>query len=300
MPSSLPHPPAVLRRPTGVVSRSGTTQSATPVLPPTTSVAFPGTSVTAPTPTLTAATPVPLSLHDRRERNKAASAKYRAKKHVQSSEMRQQIQVLQEQNRLLTRQLEESRAENTSLKSLVERLKSRIVAQKVLKRLRRVGRDRASSVTTASSGTTTTAPNGTRKRGFGRASGGSHSTNEPAYESIESGMDEDSQDTEIDELEDTLLAQDDDDDDDFDISSQFSDDSEFDDHVERSRRIKRQRRSSKSSAGATKIGSTDFTTDALPSPRRSSASSTGSIESSVSPNTVPSDPSPIVPDLHFE
>ncbi|KAF9178627.1 hypothetical protein BGZ51_007611 [Haplosporangium sp. Z 767] len=83
-----------------------------------------------------------LSANDRRERNKAASAKYRAKKHSQSGEMRQQITVLHDQNNVLTRQLEESRAENASLKSLVEKLKGRLVAEKVLKRLREVGREK--------------------------------------------------------------------------------------------------------------------------------------------------------------
>ncbi|ORY95154.1 hypothetical protein BCR41DRAFT_293988, partial [Lobosporangium transversale] len=75
------------------------------------------------------------SVNDRRERNKAASAKYRAKKHYQSGEMRAQIATLQEQNSIITRQLEECRTENTSLKNLVEKLKSRLVAEKVLKRL---------------------------------------------------------------------------------------------------------------------------------------------------------------------
>ncbi|KAG0249641.1 hypothetical protein BG011_009055 [Mortierella polycephala] len=83
-----------------------------------------------------------LSANDRRERNKAASAKYRAKKHSQSGEMRQQITVLHDQNNVLTRQLEESRTENASLKSLVEKLKGRLVAEKVLKRLREVGREK--------------------------------------------------------------------------------------------------------------------------------------------------------------
>ncbi|KAG0259760.1 hypothetical protein BGZ95_004590, partial [Linnemannia exigua] len=73
----------------------------------------------------------PLSTHDRRERNKAASAKYRAKKHHQSGEMRQQITVLQDQNNVLTRQLQESRTENASLKNTIEKLRGRLVAEKV-------------------------------------------------------------------------------------------------------------------------------------------------------------------------
>ncbi|KAK3833288.1 MAG: hypothetical protein JOS17DRAFT_740003 [Linnemannia elongata] len=84
----------------------------------------------------------PLSTHDRRERNKAASAKYRAKKHHQSGEMRQQITVLQDQNNVLTRQLQESRTENASLKNTIEKLRGRLVAEKVLRRLREVGREK--------------------------------------------------------------------------------------------------------------------------------------------------------------
>ncbi|KAF9138850.1 hypothetical protein BGX30_008647 [Mortierella sp. GBA39] len=84
----------------------------------------------------------PLSTHDRRERNKAASAKYRAKKHYQSGEMRQQITVLQDQNNVLTRQLQETRTENSSLKNTIEKLRGRLVAEKVLRRLREVGREK--------------------------------------------------------------------------------------------------------------------------------------------------------------
>ncbi|KAF9285401.1 hypothetical protein BGZ68_003921 [Mortierella alpina] len=99
--------------------------------PPSSSGAASATS-----PSATTASGLPLSATDRRERNKAASAKYRAKKHYQSGEMRQQINVLQDQNNVLTRQLEESRTENASLKHLVEKLRGRLVAEKVLKRLR--------------------------------------------------------------------------------------------------------------------------------------------------------------------
>ncbi|KAG9323712.1 hypothetical protein KVV02_006435 [Mortierella alpina] len=98
-------------------------------------------SATSPSATTTASG-LPLSATDRRERNKAASAKYRAKKHYQSGEMRQQINVLQDQNNVLTRQLDESRTENASLKHLVEKLRGRLVAEKVLKRLREVGREK--------------------------------------------------------------------------------------------------------------------------------------------------------------
>lgn len=84
-----------------------------------------------------------MSANDRRERNKAASAKYRAKKHYQSGEMRSQITTLQDHNNVLSRQLDECRAENASLKNLVEKLKGRLVAEKVLKRLREVGREKS-------------------------------------------------------------------------------------------------------------------------------------------------------------
>jgi regulator of replication initiation timing len=93
----------------------------------------------------------PLSTHDRRERNKAASAKYRAKKHHQSGEMRQQITVLQDQNNVLTRQLQESRTENASLKNTIEKLRGRLVAEKVLRRLREVGRERRRGSSTGGS-----------------------------------------------------------------------------------------------------------------------------------------------------
>lgn len=56
--------------------------------------------------------------------------------------MRSQITILQDHNNVLTRQLEECRAENASLKNLVEKLKGRLVAEKVLKRLREVGREK--------------------------------------------------------------------------------------------------------------------------------------------------------------
>lgn len=87
----------------------------------------------------------PLSANDRRERNKAASAKYRAKKHYQSGEMKEQISHLLDKNNVLSRQLDETRTENTQLKNLVEKLKGRLVAEKVLKRLREVGRERRGS-----------------------------------------------------------------------------------------------------------------------------------------------------------
>ncbi|KAF9120387.1 hypothetical protein BGW39_011463 [Mortierella sp. 14UC] len=92
----------------------------------------------------------PLSTHDRRERNKAASAKYRAKKHHQSGEMRQQITVLQDQNNVLARQLQETRTENASLKNTIEKLRGRLVAEKVLRRLREVGREKRRGSTSGS------------------------------------------------------------------------------------------------------------------------------------------------------
>ncbi|KAG0259590.1 hypothetical protein DFQ27_003980 [Actinomortierella ambigua] len=318
----------------GSISLSDRINSLAVVAPSATSVhhpvpiASPNTpTTTPPSPTSSAATLEPLSLHDRRERNKAASAKYRAKKHVQSGEMRHQIQILQDQNSLISRQLEESRAENSSLKTLVEKLKNRIVAQKVLKRLRQVGRDRAPATTTSFVSVTGAAsslvPSGGARKHSRRAKASSsvragmaasHVAGILTDESIESVVDDYSHDSEIDELEDTLLAQDDDDDDmdvfgddddddEFNLDSQMSDDSEYDNRAEQMPPMstKRQRRSSRTSASAAKTSSTAFVAGAPPTPRRSSASSTASTASSASSsNVVHARPPLIVPDIHYE
>jgi hypothetical protein len=82
---------------------------------------------------------MPLSLQERRERNKIASAKYRAKKHRQNQEMSSTIAELSAENNVLLRQLEEIRTENLELKELVDKLKSKLVEGKILKRLGRGG-----------------------------------------------------------------------------------------------------------------------------------------------------------------
>ncbi|KAG9293406.1 hypothetical protein G9A89_006691 [Geosiphon pyriformis] len=88
----------------------------------------------------------PLTLHERRERNKVASAKYRAKKHKQTQEMSSQIQELNSrisaltaENGLLGRQMKDLKEENLGLKTIVDELKSQLVEDKILKRLDRSG-----------------------------------------------------------------------------------------------------------------------------------------------------------------
>ncbi|KAI9318688.1 hypothetical protein BX666DRAFT_1836446, partial [Dichotomocladium elegans] len=63
-----------------------------------------------------------LSLQERRQRNKAASAKYRAKKNQQHSEMRALISTLTKENEILSRQFEHLRRENIRLKATCDRL----------------------------------------------------------------------------------------------------------------------------------------------------------------------------------
>ncbi|KAI7876839.1 hypothetical protein K492DRAFT_119376, partial [Lichtheimia hyalospora FSU 10163] len=75
------------------------------------------------------------SLQERRQRNKAASAKYRAKKNQQYSEMRSLIASLTKENELLSRQLEHMRRENSRLKVTCDRLRGKKVAAKILKQL---------------------------------------------------------------------------------------------------------------------------------------------------------------------
>ncbi|KAI8971245.1 hypothetical protein BDB01DRAFT_730859 [Pilobolus umbonatus] len=77
----------------------------------------------------------PLTLQERRLRNKAASAKYRQKKNQQQNEMRLMIGKLSEQNAVLERQLEEIRMENERLKATTDRLRGKMVAKKMLKKL---------------------------------------------------------------------------------------------------------------------------------------------------------------------
>lgn len=75
----------------------------------------------------------PLSLHERRLRNKTASAKYRAKKNQQHGEMRSMIASLTKENELLLRQLDHVQHENAHLKTTCDRLRGKIMAQKMLK-----------------------------------------------------------------------------------------------------------------------------------------------------------------------
>src|SRR5262249_50101539 len=72
-------------------------------------------------------------------RNKAASAKYRAKKQVQTLEMRVTIQELSEQNCTLKRQLEDTRKENSRLRSMCDLLRAQTVADKVIGKCTRGG-----------------------------------------------------------------------------------------------------------------------------------------------------------------
>jgi hypothetical protein len=76
----------------------------------------------------------PLTLQERRLRNKAASAKYRQKKNQQQNEMRMMISRLSEQNAVLERQLQELRLENDRLKATTDKLRGNIVAKKMLKK----------------------------------------------------------------------------------------------------------------------------------------------------------------------
>ncbi|KAI7900382.1 uncharacterized protein BX663DRAFT_488325 [Cokeromyces recurvatus] len=76
----------------------------------------------------------PLTLQERRLRNKAASAKYRQKKNQQQNEMRLMINRLSEQNAVLERQLQEVRLENERLKATTDRLRGKIVAKKMFKK----------------------------------------------------------------------------------------------------------------------------------------------------------------------
>jgi hypothetical protein len=79
--------------------------------------------------------PSPISLHERRQRNKAASAKYRQKKNQQHGEMRSIIGHLTEENALLTRQVEELKRENQMVRATCDQLRGKIVASKMLKRM---------------------------------------------------------------------------------------------------------------------------------------------------------------------
>ncbi|KAI8070703.1 hypothetical protein BC940DRAFT_223863, partial [Gongronella butleri] len=72
------------------------------------------------------------SLHERRQRNKTASAKYRQKKNRQQVEMKRMIDALTEQDSILKRQVAELRVENQRLRSMNDHLRSKILAKKML------------------------------------------------------------------------------------------------------------------------------------------------------------------------
>ncbi|KAG0164956.1 hypothetical protein DFQ28_009543 [Apophysomyces sp. BC1034] len=84
-------------------------------------------------PAFVSSSGAPLTLQERRQRNKTASAKYRQKKNQQQNEMRQMIGRLSEKNAVLERQLQEIRMENEQLKATTDRLRGRMVAKKMLK-----------------------------------------------------------------------------------------------------------------------------------------------------------------------
>ncbi|KAK4511444.1 uncharacterized protein ATC70_012659 [Mucor velutinosus] len=83
----------------------------------------------------TSATAPPLTLKERRQRNKAASAKYRAKKNQQHGEMRMIISSLTKENDLLQRQLDHVRRDNDKLKATCDTLRGKMMAEKMLKKL---------------------------------------------------------------------------------------------------------------------------------------------------------------------
>ncbi|KAI8879885.1 hypothetical protein K501DRAFT_156380, partial [Backusella circina FSU 941] len=73
------------------------------------------------------------SLQERRLRNKTASAKYRAKRNQQHSEMRALIDSLTKENELLLRQLENVQFENVHLKDTCDKLRGKLMAQQIIK-----------------------------------------------------------------------------------------------------------------------------------------------------------------------
>ncbi|GBC09764.1 hypothetical protein RclHR1_00910014 [Rhizophagus clarus] len=113
---------------------------------------------------------MPLSLQERRERNKIASAKYRAKKHRQNQEMSTTIAELSAENNVLLRQIEEVKTENLELKETIDKLKSKLVEGKILKRLGRGGAKLTLSPTSMADDdldiTTTIRKNSTKRGGF--------------------------------------------------------------------------------------------------------------------------------------
>ncbi|KAI8073289.1 hypothetical protein BC940DRAFT_316024 [Gongronella butleri] len=76
-----------------------------------------------------------LSLQERRQRNKTASARYRAKKNQQHQDMRSMIHSLTKENDVLMRQLDHVMGENQQLKINCDKLRGKIMAEKMLKKL---------------------------------------------------------------------------------------------------------------------------------------------------------------------
>jgi predicted RNase H-like nuclease (RuvC/YqgF family) len=69
---------------------------------------------------------IPLSLAERRQRNKAASAKYRAKKHAVTAQMSNRIDALTASNVRLQRELDDAQRENSKLKDRCEDLRRQL------------------------------------------------------------------------------------------------------------------------------------------------------------------------------
>ncbi|CEG63290.1 hypothetical protein RMATCC62417_00459 [Rhizopus microsporus] len=74
-----------------------------------------------------------VTLHERRLRNKTASAKYRAKKNRQYNEMRVTVHRLTKENELLLHQVNILHKENRQLKITLDKFRGRMIAQKMLK-----------------------------------------------------------------------------------------------------------------------------------------------------------------------
>ncbi|KAI8583937.1 hypothetical protein K450DRAFT_267942 [Umbelopsis ramanniana AG] len=88
------------------------------------------TQMTSSSPSATRyAQDIPLSLAERRQRNKAASAKYRAKKHAVTAQMSSKIDELTASNAQLQRELDDAHMENRKLKDRCEDLRRQLGAK---------------------------------------------------------------------------------------------------------------------------------------------------------------------------
>lgn len=79
----------------------------------------------------------PMSLDERRKRNKAASAKYRAKKQIQISQMSNEISMLTEENIDLQRRFQQVCDDNERLRAKLMALQSQSVQTPSDKRMKR-------------------------------------------------------------------------------------------------------------------------------------------------------------------